>query len=171
MTEEVSLKNTLQNIDKKLEELVGKKELQEVSFWNKWKFWQNLTKGNIKRNWVNIVYISDNKNLRILKAPIDENVIMIDNIPHVVNASDIMLHKGKPTIIVPSWSLTPFSPSQNITETNNAGNSTRGWEYVMNYLKKTEIKAIKNAGAMMWIIGGIVVIGGLYYIIKSGWFS
>ena len=171
MAEETSLSKTLQSIDKKLEELKGKKEIEETSFWSKWKFWENLTRGNIKRGWVNIVYISDNKNIRILKAPIDENVIMIDNIPHVINASDIYLHKNKPTIIVPAWSIKPFSAEQNLKDTKEAGNSTLGWEYIMNYLKKTEIKAVKNMGVMIWIICGIIAIGGIYYLIKSGLFS
>ena len=171
MAEEVSLKETLQNINSKLGELVEKKGIQETSFWSKWFFWRNVSKGQIKRNWVNIIYISDNKNLRILKAPIDENVIMIDNIPHTVNSADVMLHKGKPTIIVPSWSIKPFSPEQNVRETKDGGNLSLGWEWIMNYLKKTEIKAIKNIGIMMWIIVGALVIGGGYYAIKSGLFG
>jgi len=171
MSEEVSLKSTLANIDKKLEELTEKKVISETSFWNKWKFWQNLSKGNIKRNWINIIYIQDNKNLRILKAPIDENIIMIDNIPHTVDVGDIFLHKNKPTIIQPSWSIKPLSPEQNKKETSEAGNNTLGWEYIMNYLKKTEIKSQKNIGVMMWVVVGCLVIGGIYYAIKSGMFG
>jgi len=171
MTEETSLSQTLQNIDKKLKELTDKKQIEEISFWNKWKFWENLTRGNIKRNWVQIIYIQDNKNLRILKAPIDENVIMIDNIPHTINAGDVFLHKRKPTIIVPSWSLKPLSPEQNLKDTKEAGNSTLGWEYVMNKMKKDMIKNVKNMGVMVWIIVGVIGIGGIYYLIKSGLFS
>lgn len=171
MTEENSLKETLKNIDKKLTELTDKNEIKEISFWSKWKFWNNVSKKNIKNNWIQIIYIQDNKNLRILKAKIDENVILIDNIPHVVDVGDIFLHKNKPTIIVPSWSIKPFSPQQNIVESNNAGNSTKGWEYIINYMKKTEIKAVKNMGMVTWVIVGLVVIGGGYYLIKSGLFS
>ena len=168
--EEVSLKDTLKSINDKLGELTEKNEIKETSFWSKWIFWRNASKLQVRKNWVNIIYIQDNKSIRILKARIDENVIMIDNIPHTVNAADIMLHKGKPTIIVPSWSIKPFSPEQNLKETEENGNLTLGWEYIMNYLKKTEIKAVKNIGIMMWIIVGLIVIGGGYYLIKSGLF-
>ncbi len=168
---ETSLKDTLQNINKKLAELTEKKEIEEISFWSKWKFWNNVSKAQVKRNWVQIIYLSDNKNLRILKAPIDENVILVDNIPHTVDASEIFLYKGKPTVIVLSWSIKPLSATQNLKDTKEAGNSTLGWEYIMNYLKKTEIKSIKNMGVMVWIIVGAIAIGGVYYLIKSGMFS
>lgn len=171
MSEEIALKDTLKNIDKKLGELVDKKELQETSLWSKWKFWESVNRGQVKKNWVQIIYLQDNKNIRILKAQIDENIIMIDNIPHTIDAGDIFLHKNKPTIIVPSWSIKPLSPSQNIKDAKDAGNSTLGWEYVMNYLKKTEIKAVKNMGVMVWVIVGIALLGLGYYAIKSGMFS
>lgn len=170
-SEETPLKDTLKNIDKKLNELVEKKEMEETSFWSKWKFWEKVNKREIKKNWIQIIFIQDNKNLRILKAPIDENVIMIDNIPHTIDAGDIFLHKNKPTIIVPSWSIKPISPSQNIKETKDAGNSTLGWEYIMNYLKKTEIKAVKNMGIAIWVIVGLLAIGGIWYAVKSGMFT
>ena len=171
MTEEISLKATLQNIDKKLEELQGKNDIEEISFWSRWKFWQGVSKRNIKNNYIQIIYIQDNKNLRILKAPIDENIILIDGIPHCIDAADIFLHKGKPTIIQPAWSIKPLSPQQNIRETKEAGNSTIGWEYIINYMKKTEIKSIKSMGVMVWIVVCALGIGGIYYAIKSGMFG
>ncbi len=168
---EISLKDTLKSIENRLQELTDKHQIQPASFWSSLKFWNNVSKRQMKKNWIQIIHLSDNKVMRIMKAQIDENIIMIDNIPHKVDASDVFLHKGKPTIIQPSWSIKPLSPTQNLQETKEAGNSTLGWEYIMNYLKKTEIKSIKNMGTMVWVIGGIVVIGGIYYLIKSGAFS
>lgn len=168
MSEEPSLKDSIKRIEGALIKREEEEKTKEISFWSKWKFWQNVSKGQIKKNWVQIIYLSDNKNIKILKTPIDENVIMIDNIPHTVDVSDVFLHKGKPTIIQPSWSIKPLSLTQNMKETKDAGNTTLGWEYIMNYLKKTEIKSTKNMGAMIWIIVGLIALGAIYYFIKTG---
>lgn len=169
--EETSLKDTLKGIEGKLDDLTKKKDIKKWNLWSKWKFWENIGKNKVKKNWIKIIYISDNKNLSTLKAQIIENVILIDNVPHVVKASDICLHKGKPTIIQPAWSVQPFSPEQNQKETEENGKSSKGWKYLMNYLKSTEIKSVKNMGTIAWIIGIVLVVGGIYYAIKSGMFS
>lgn len=162
----VTLQENLKSIHSKLDELSEKKEIEKADV----PWYKRLTKGQAKKNWVLVCYISENKGINFIKAQIDEGVILINGIPHTVSSDEIMMYKNKPFIIVPSWSIKPFSAHQNLMETKEAGNSSLGWEYIMNYMKKTEIKAIKNAGMIMWIILGIVVIGGAYYFIQRGGF-
>ena len=170
MSEEISLKDTLKNIASKLDELTEQKKVQKFNLLGDWwMFWKKPTKGEIKRNWVSIVYIQENKNVVTMKVPIDEGVILINGIPHTVNASEVLMYKGKPLLIVPSWSIKPFSPEQNIKETKESGNTTLGWEYLINYIKKTELKQLKSMGVMIWIVVILVLIGAGYYAIKSGW--
>src|SRR3972149_1020804 len=166
MSEETSLKDTLKEIHSKLDELSEKKEVKkwDVSWWNR------LTSGRANKNWVLICYIQENKGVSFVKARIDEGVILINGIPHTVSSDEILFYKKLPFIIVPSWSIKPFSAHQNLQETKESGNSSLGWEYIMNYAKKTEIKSVKNAGMIMWIIIGLVVLGGGYYFIKIGGF-
>ena len=164
---ETSLKETLKNINNRLEDLTEKKKVKKF----KLPFGARLTSNRVKQNWVGICYIMENKAVRFLKAPIDENVVMIDNIPHVVNSDEILIYKNKPFLIVTSWSIRPFSPRKEILVAKDSGDSTLGWEYIMNYLKKNQIKSIKNIGVMAWIIGLVVLGGIVYYAFKSGWFS
>lgn len=161
-----NLKDSIEKIHKRLDELVEKKEVKK---WNL-SWWKRLTGGQVKRNWVLVCYIQENKGISFIKVPIDEGVIMLNGIPHTINSDEIMIYKNKPFIIVPSWSIKPFSPAQNVKETNENGNNTLGWEFIMNYIKKTEIKAAKGAGMIIWIIVGLIVIGGGYYLIKNGGF-
>jgi hypothetical protein len=166
VNEDISLKDTLKEIHSKIDELSGKKEIKK---WNV-PFFSRLTPARAKRNWVLICYIQENKGVSFVKAQIDEGVILINGIPHTVSSDEILFYRKLPFIIVPSWSIKPFSAHQNLQNTKDAGNSTLGWEYIMNYLKKTEIKSVKNAGMIMWVMLGLVILGGGYYFIKNGGF-
>lgn len=164
MTEEISLSTTLKEIHTKLEELQGKGEVKkwDVSWWSR------LGVGQAKKNWILVCYIQENKGVSFVKAQIDEGVIILNGKPHTVSSDEILFYKKLPFIIVPCWSIKPFSAHQNLVDTKVSGHSTLGWEYLYNHMKKTEIKAVKNAGMIMWIILGLAVIGGGYYLIQKG---
>lgn len=135
--------------------------------------YRTLGKKKKREGYIIVIKVGLNKAISFDKLPIDENVIMgKDGIPHVVKQEDILLWKNKiPMIIQPEWSLDAWSPNQHaaITERNGAG--TNGWQYIINYIRKNSIKEKKEFKPATIIIGGIVVIGLIWYLIKSGAFS
>jgi len=161
---EKTINESFKEIFDKLDELSGKKEVKP---WDV-PWYKRLFRGQTRKNWVLVCFIQENRSISFMKVPIDEGVILLNGIPHTVNSGEILIYKNAPFIIIPSWSIKPFSPTQNQKETEDAGNSSMGWEYLFNYMKKTEIKAVRNFGTMMWFVVGLIVIGGGYYLIKNG---
>jgi hypothetical protein len=113
--------------------------------------------------------VGTNKAVTFIKAPVEENVALVNGVPHVVDPKDILLWKNKiPIVIQPQWSEKPFSAEQNYKYARENGETTEGWEYIVNYLMKTQIKAKTNAPTGLIIFGAIAVIGLGWYLIKSG---
>jgi hypothetical protein len=112
--------------------------------------------------------IGTNKAVTFIKAPVEEGVAMVNGVPHVIEPEDILLWKKKlPIIIQPQWSERPFSAKDYYAKTSEAGKTTEGWELILNYILKSQIKAKKNFSPLIWIILGIAVIGGGYYLFKG----
>lgn len=167
MSETLSLTESMNKILEKLDEHVKEDKAKNASFFSKWMFWKSPTRFQLKKNWVFVIYLQNNKNIKTLKLPIDENVIIIDGKPHVIDAGNIFLYKRKPAIIIPEWSIKPFSAEESVSKTETEGNSTKGWEYIVNYMKKSMIKGKSGGGIIIYIILGLAVIGGLYYLLKG----
>ena len=164
MEEKQSLKETLQKLNNSLDNLVEQKKIKRFNI----PFFSRLTMGNLKKNYVSICYIDDNKNIKFIKAPIDEGVIDIDGIPHLATAEHTLTYKGKPFIIVSSWNAKPYSPKVDLEEAKTEGTSSRGWKLIAMHLEKN---IIKPKGNTPWgaIIFGLLVIGGIgYYLFSSG---
>ena len=169
INKEATLKETLAEVARTLTEL---KEQKKVKTWNLPWSARTISKKKRKDGWVVFLNIGENKWGTFIKAPIEDGVAMVNGIPHVVDPSDIiMLKKNLGLVIQPQWSIKPFSPNQNAIETEEAGNGTKGWEYIMNYVYKTQLKAKKSFNAGIVILIGLAVIAGGYYLMKSGAFS
>ena len=168
--EEKSLKETLAEVAKNLEEL---KEAKKVKKWNL-PFAARTGMGKVKKSKGYVVFmnIGTNKAVTYIKAPVTDNVALVNNIPHVVEPEDILLWKNKiPMVIQPQWSERPFSPKDHFKQTQEAGQNTAGWEYIMNFILKTQIQAKKTIPTGLIIVGVIAVIGLGFYLIKSGAFN
>lgn len=122
-----------------------------------------------RKGYVVFVNIGNNKAITFIKAPIVDNVALVNNVPHVVEPEDILIWKNKiPMVIQPQWSERPFSPKDHFNATKETGQSTTGWEYIMNFILKTQIQAKKEVKTGLIVIGVLVVIGLGWYLIKSG---
>jgi hypothetical protein len=110
-----------------------------------------------------------NKAVTFIKAPIDEGVAMVNGVPHVVNTDDILIWKNKiPVVIQPQFSERPYSAHRHYETVMAKGEDTKGWQFLMNYILKHQIKPTKDTPWKAIIIGAIVVIGLGYYLMKSG---
>jgi hypothetical protein len=165
--EEKNLKETLAYIAANIEELKDKKKVKR---WNL-PFIARLGMGKKKKQQGYVVFVNlgTNKAATFIKAPITDGVALVNDIPHVVHPEDIFLWKNKiPLVFQPQWSERPFSAREHFNDTNDKGQNSLGWEYIMNFILKTQIKEKKQVKMGFLILIGIIVLGGGYYLIKSG---
>lgn len=169
MTEEKSLKDILAELSSDIKDM---KEVKKTGT-TKWNlpFTTRIGMGKNKKRQGYVVFmnVGTNKAVTFIKAPVSDGVALVNNIPHVVEPEDILLWKNKiPIVIQPQWSERPFSTKDHFAETNKAGQNTAGWEYIMNFILKTQIQAKKSVPTGLIILGVIAIIGLGFYLVKSG---
>jgi len=126
-----------------------------------------------REGYVVVMKIGLNKAVSFEKCQIDEGVyIGADKIPHKVRQDEILIWKNKiPMIIQPEWAEEAWNPNQHYTETQENGTGSQGYQYIMNFIYKNQIKEKKEVKMGLMIVGGLAVIGLIWYLIKSGAFS
>ena len=164
-------KNRLDRIEEKLDLLAseGIKKPKEKSF--KIPFKARVGKSKVKKGWVTYCKILDNREVVFEKHPVEEQVAMVDEIPRIVTAEETLTYKGKPFVILPSWSTKPFSPSDNYQDTIAKGYAAQGWKLLLNRMKKEVITAKKQMSP--WLIVGVIalIIGLGYFAQQQGLFK
>lgn len=164
-----SLKESMADISEKLNSLTEEKK--KVKEWKLPFLFRFLGKKKKRKGYVVFMNIGLNKAITFIKAPIEEGVALVNNIPHMVHPDDILIWKNKiPIVIQPSWSEKPFSSREHFSETVNEGKGSMGWQFIMNYILKSQIKEKKNVPIGPIIIGSLVILGVGYYLLKSGAF-
>lgn len=162
------LNEKLDNIMKELAELKGDKKAKKEKLF-KLPFRAKLSKKKVADGWVTVVGINNNRELAFTRKPVIEGVYEWNGVPHIATADYVLTYKGKPAVIQPEWSLKPISPADNYAETEKEQLRSAGYKLVLNYLEKKEIDAKKMSGGVIWwIIGGLAVVVGLYYLFKGG---
>lgn len=165
--EDKSLKETLADVAEKLDELAKEKKVKKWSLPFSAKF--GMGKKKKQKGYVVFVNLGINKAATFIKAPITDGVALVNNIPHVIEPEDIFLWKNKiPLVFQPQWSERPFSAKDHFRKTVENNQSTMGYEYIMNFILKTQVQAKKNF-PMGLVVFGVIAIGALgYYLFKSG---
>ena len=158
-------------INEKLDEILGQlKEAEKKKtkpFRLPWK--AKLSKKKVEQGWVTVIGINNNRELAFTRKPVVEGVYEWEGTPYVATVDYMLTYKGKPAIIQPSWSREPFSPAQHYSDTEKAGLKSTGFKLILNYLRKQQIPDKKEVGGIIWwLIGGIAVIAGGYYLFKGG---
>jgi hypothetical protein len=143
------------------EELIKQKKEKKFKFpWS-----ARLNKTQVKKNCIQVMYLQDNKNVNLLRCPIEDETVTIDGLPRAASIDYVFLLNGKPTLIQPSWSIAPLNIKDNITETEKLGLAAKARKLVFTKMKNDIIVPKKmGGGSAMWIILGIAVIGIGYYL-------
>ena len=164
----LSLKDSLASIAESLEEL---KEQKKVKEWKLPFLSRLLGKRKKRKGYVLFQNIGLNKAVTFIKAPVEEGVALVNGVPHVVNAEDILIWKNKiPMVIQPQWSERPFSMKDHYNETAKNGAGSEGWKLIMNYIYSHKLEEKKSLSIGAIIIGIMVILGLGYYLLKSGVF-
>jgi hypothetical protein len=161
---EENLKDKMNAIEEKLDVILNTKP-KKKSF--KLPSKAKLSKSKVKANWVTVVKVNENKGVDFIREPIDNQTIVVDGVPRLCTGEDVLNYKGKPLIILPSWSVKPFSPSENYSLSIKDGSNTNGYALLLARMKAGAIDLKKKMN--MWLIVGLVAVAGvvLYMVLKK----
>lgn len=158
-------------INEKLDLLIEKLDKKDTKEDFKVPYSGKVSKLKAKKGWVTYMVINENKNIRFKKFKIDEQTVMLDDIPRIAMPDDVLYYKGRPFIIQPEWSSNPYSPKKEVDEAIEKQRTSQGFKLLINRMKMEVITAKKKM-AMGWFLGLLLllVVGG-YLAYRGGWFN
>ena len=162
-TEKESLRDILEEIKINQKKLVDEKKVKS------WKLpWKaKVGKGKLKQGYITVQYINSNNESEFMKVQVSEGAMMIKDAPYIATPDYMLTHKGKPMIIVHADSAEPYSPSKHLEEAEKDKRLQLGNRILLNKMKSESIKPKKP---IPWgiILGGLAVIGILFYFLSKG---
>ena len=142
------------------------KEKKEKKF--RLPFGKKVGKSQAKKNYVTIMKINDNGIVTFIKKQILNQTLMEDGIPRLATTDFVLRYKKNPMIILPSWSVKPYSPSEQYYKSLNDGSNTKGYAILLERMMKEQTGMKKQIGGLLkWIIG-LAVVGIIAYAIITG---
>lgn len=147
--------------------LIEEKGVKKKKF--RYPFGKKVGKRQRRKNYVTILVVNENGTCEFKKYIIEEQTVIHDLIPRLATSGH-MLHdkKGNPLIIIPSWSVEPFSPLENYKESLINGSNKKGYQLLMNRMRLSIVESKKKVGNAMKWIGGIVIVGIIIYAVLTG---
>jgi len=164
----VEIKEELREIKELLKDEKEVKKRSPKSF--RIPFKAKLNSMDKNRNMISVMKINENGYVDFVKLPISEQTVIVDGIPRLASAGYVLHYKKEPILILPNWSVEPFSPLEHYGETLSNGSNTKGYKLLMNRMQSSimEKKPMMMGGMVKWIVGiGLAVIIG-YALISGG---
>jgi hypothetical protein len=154
----------------RIESLLAKKE-EPKKF--KLPFKARVSNSQAKKGYVGVIRINENGVISPSKEPIVEQTIMVDGVPRLASPDYVLKWKVGtktfPVVILPSWSVKPFSPSEDFERSMKDGSNTKGYKLILNRMKLSLVEASKKGlGKLGWIFGAVVLIIIGYALISGG---
>lgn len=154
--EETNLKEKMSKIDEKLDVLLESKDKKKMF---KLPSKAKLSKTKVNKNWVTICKVNENRSVDFTREPITDQTIVVDGVPRLATGEDVLNYKGKPMLILPSWNVKPFSPSENFEQSIKDKTNTQGMALLLARMKAGAIDFKKKMN--IWLIVGIMAIIGV----------
>ena len=152
----------------KFEEEENKKD-KKTKKW-RYPFGKKVGKAQRKKNYVTILRLNENSKAKFLKVRIDEQTFIDEGVPRLAAAGHVFQEgrKNNPLIILPSWSVEPFSAMDSFKQSLEDGTNIVGFQLLMNKMKLEAMGAKKAMGGMLKWVAGAVVIGIIAYAFITG---
>lgn len=116
-----------------------------------------VSKSKMKKGYVAVMKIHENKNVDFEKVPIEESAYNLkEGTYHSLSGDDVFFYRGRPLIIQPTIKKNPYNPLEGYNE-------TKGQKHIMNLMSKHSIKEGKKLGGN-WIIYLLIVAGAIFGI-------
>lgn len=163
-------KNKLERIEDKLNDLLEpKKKKKKKGF--RMPFNARIGRKKLKQNYVTVMVINENRCVDFQRHQINDQTIMVNDIPRLASGEYILNYKNKPLMVLPNCSvepLKPFSPSENFKESLDNGSNSTGYRLLLNAMKAEAIQLKKKIGGLGMSIGALIIIGVIVYAIVAG---
>ena len=166
----MGLQEDIKIIKEKLIEVENEKSKKTKKF--RYPLGKRVSKSQKKKNYVTVLKINENGVANFKKVQISEQTFIDEGIPRLAAAGYVLQEgrKKNPLIILPSWSVEPFSPLDNYKESLINGSNAVGYRLLLNTMKLEGVNAKKPVGNMLkWILGlGLVGIIAYAFISSGG---
>jgi hypothetical protein len=126
-------------------------------------------KPKLKRNFALVVYLRTNGRIKFMLLPIrDEKVYVRETDKfHEVTAGDTFYFKNYPVVIIPEWSLKPFSPREHFDTTVKEKALASPQRVLINAMESSQIKTRGGLGGKAIFIIGVIGVVALYIIVQA----
>ena len=168
MEEETNVKDLLKKLVEQNQQIIEEKQSKP------WKVpWKARVKPKqISKGFATVQVIRNNGSVDFYKCRVDEDgCVNIDGFPRLSTAEYRLVHKNTPWYIIPEWSMKPISLVDNYAETERDRMNVARRRVILGKLEREKIKGKKMGRSMIWwIVGGLIVLGVIYYFAKNaGW--
>lgn len=148
---------------------IKSQEAEKVEKKFKFPFGKKVGKSQKTKNYCTILIINENSNYQFKKYKIQDQTILHDAIPRLATAGHVMFDKkGNPLIILPSWSVEPFSPLENYNQSLINGSNKNGYKILMAKMIASGVIDKKKVGSWIYWVVGIGLAGLIGYALLSG---
>lgn len=162
-----SIKETLEELEKKVNQMDS--PVQKKKF--RLPFNKKVGNKARKKGKVTVQIIKENGNVTFEKYQIQDQTIIHDLIPRLAGAGYITYYKKNPLIILPEWSVKPYSPAEQYEKSLTDGSNTAGYKLLLNEMKLDAaglVKKNKMFGSWwLWLVG-LAIAGFVIYVIATG---
>lgn len=136
---------------------------------HRYPFGTKVGKAQKKRNYVTLLIINENGSCDFKKYQIKDQVLWHDVIPRLATAGHVMFDKkGNPIMILPNWSVEPFSPLHHYKESLIDGSNTKGYKILMAAMQNEKVSAKKPMPNWIKWVGGFILVGIIIFALVSG---
>jgi len=120
-----------------------------------------VSKAYLKRGYVIVQVINQNKSIDFRREPIIDGTIKLDDTIHAVDDFDVFFYRGKPFVIQPKKRINPYNPLR-------GDQQTYGQKYVTSRLESDAISEKKKSriSGMFIFILIIAAIAAYYFFVQ-----
>lgn len=132
-------------------------------------FGKKVGRSQKKKNYITVQLLMENGTYHFKKYQIIDQTIIHNLIPRLATAGLVMFDKkGNPLVILPEWSVEPFSPKKHFEDSLKDGSNVKGFAILMSRMKSEQITSKKTMGnALKWILG-LAVAAIIGYALLTG---
>ena len=135
----------------------------------KFPFGKKVGRSQRKKNYVTVLLLSENGTYIYKKYQIIDQTIIHNLIPRLATAGLVMFDKkGNPLLILPNWSVEPFSPKANYEDSLIQGTNTTGYRLLLDRMENSKTDVKKKIGNIGKVAIGLVVGAIILYALVSG---
>jgi hypothetical protein len=154
-----NLKESVNEINKKFDTLISSGKVKGVKA-------KKLSGSEKKKGYIRYLYISENKNIKAVKVPVEEGTTFFEGSPRIATPDYMLTWDGDPCIIQPGWSMKPFSPVDNMEQTIKDKMNAVGNRLLLNRIELGAVKSKKGIPGWMIIVGLLLLGGAAYLLLK-----